>query len=137
MDAAYGDEVKVVRRGSRRSVFMVRILMRTTWDRLATRFSLLARIKKPHRRTPGAPKMLPGPGATPDTEPDSATGTDATGTEPPSAEDWSDSDRAKDAPTDDLPEPEDDTLARLGDQVRAAAKEDSPTPPPDDKPKNA
>jgi Kef-type K+ transport system membrane component KefB len=129
VDAAYGDEVKVVRRGSRRFVFVIRILMRTTWDRLATRFPLLARIKKPHRRSPGAPKLLPGPKMAAESTKETPA------TESQAAANRSDSDSAKDAQEDDRTEPADDTLARLGDQVREAAKGDTSSAA--DKPKDA
>jgi CPA2 family monovalent cation:H+ antiporter-2 len=45
VDAAYGDEVKVFRRGSRSFILMARVLALTTWDRTTTRFPLLTRIK--------------------------------------------------------------------------------------------
>ena len=61
VDAAYGDEVKVVQRGSRRFVLMTRVVARSTWDRAATRFPALARIKAPHRRMVDATKLLAPP----------------------------------------------------------------------------
>lgn len=61
MDAAYGDEVKIVRHGSRRFVAMILILSRTGWDRLATRFPALARLHAPHRRRIAPPPLLPPP----------------------------------------------------------------------------
>ena len=98
---------------------------------MATRFALLARIKKPHRRTPGAPKLLKGP----DAAADSAKKPPATDLPPPA--DRSPSDSEKDDAADDRKEAAEDTLTRLGEQVREAAKEDNSKRPPEDKLKDA
>lgn len=70
IDAAYGDEVKVVQHGSRRFVVVTRVLARTTWARAATRFPFLARIKEPHRRMPASTKLLAPPKDAAETETD-------------------------------------------------------------------
>jgi len=70
IDAAYGDEVKVVQHGSRRFVLVTRVLARTTWDRATTRFPFLARIKEPHRRMPASTKLLAPPKDAAETETD-------------------------------------------------------------------
>jgi CPA2 family monovalent cation:H+ antiporter-2 len=50
LDATYGDEVKVVRRGSRRFILMSRILLRTSWNKRLARFAALGRINAPRSR---------------------------------------------------------------------------------------
>lgn len=98
VDAAYGEEVILVRRRSRRAVLVVRLLVRTGWDRAATRFPVLARIHAPHRHRLSPTRLLPAPAFS----------------EPP------------DDPAASSPAAEDgdrDVLARLGDQVRAAARD--------------
>ena len=116
VDAAYGDEVKVVQRGSRRFVLMTRILLRTGWDRAATRFPALARIKAPHRRGRGQTRLLPPPRQT-DTgkESDDAPDTEAGQTTSPAPDDKSaGAERSRKRPK------KKDPLTALGDQVRAA-----------------
>ena len=61
VEATYGDEVKVVRRGSRRFIVLTLLLSRTFWDRAATRFPFLARLHKPHRRRLRPTRLLPPP----------------------------------------------------------------------------
>jgi len=65
VDAAYGDEVQVVRRGSRRFAIVTRIVLRSGWGRALRRFPALERIRKPHRpaapKTPADPNLVTGP----------------------------------------------------------------------------
>ena len=69
INAAYGDEVKIVRR----FVIVTRMLARTSWNRAVARFPGLARIRKPHRavtasdspREPEPQKLVTGPAAPP------------------------------------------------------------------------
>jgi len=65
VDAAYGDEVQVVRRGSRRFAIVTRVVLRSGWGRAVNRFPALARIKKPHRpaatETRANPNLITGP----------------------------------------------------------------------------
>jgi CPA2 family monovalent cation:H+ antiporter-2 len=95
VDAAYGDEVKVVLRGSRRFVVVTLLLCRTGWDKAATRFPILARLHKPHRRRIRPTRLLPPPVAD----------TNASG----------DTENGKGG--------DDKALSELGAQVRAAAGE--------------
>jgi hypothetical protein len=116
VDAAYGDEVQVVRRGSRRFAIVTQVVTRQAWDKAATRFPRLARIKKPHRATP-PPSSDPSPSQTPAT---------------------SSADTRADVPAD----AQEQTLTRLGNQVRDAAKDGTSAQPsadksPADKPKDA
>ena len=106
VNATYGDEVKVVRRGSRRFAIVIRILVRTGWDRAATRVPLLARIHKPRRRAIRATRLLPPPMKKPGR------------TSGKSAPD------VKDRPggTEKNKQSSRDPLTELGDQVRAAAQ---------------
>ena len=71
VDAAYGDEVQVVRRGWRRFAIVTRVVLRSGWARAARRFPALKRIRKPHRpatpKTPADPNLITGPD-TPSTE---------------------------------------------------------------------
>jgi hypothetical protein len=127
VDAAYGDEVQVVRRGSRRFAIVTRIVARQAWNKAATRFPRLARIRKPHRPAPAGTKQLTGPETAPGTPPDAAPSS-APGKAPDTAE----------------KAPPRDTLTRLGDQVREAAEGDQvrdaakdDAPPAPDKPKDA
>ena len=130
VDAAYGDEVQVVRRGSRRFAIVTRIVARQAWNKAATRFPPLARIKKPHRPAPDGTKQLAGPETAPGTPPDAAPGS------PPG--------KAPDTVTQSKKEPPRDTITRLGDQVREAAESDQvrdaakdDAPPAPDKPEDA
>jgi monovalent cation:H+ antiporter-2, CPA2 family len=84
VDAAYGDEVQVVRRGWRRFAIITRILLRHGWARAVRRLPVLGRIKKPHRpvepEPPVDPKLLTetasqdAPAETNATTPDAADG---------------------------------------------------------------
>jgi CPA2 family monovalent cation:H+ antiporter-2 len=120
VDAAYGDEVQVVRRGSRRFAIVTQVVTRQAWDKAATRFPRLARIKKPHRATP-PPSSDPSPSQTPANTPATSS-----------------ADTRADVPAD----AQEQTLTRLGKQVRDAAKDDTSAQPsadksPADKPKDA
>ena len=106
VDAAYGDEVKVVQRGSRHFIIVTRILLRTTWDRAATRYPALARIKQPHRHKPDPENQLPAPDAAAEIN---SNGIAADGAEPELSANA------------EKKEPPKDALSELGDQVRAAA----------------
>ncbi|CAN0567554.1 unnamed protein product, partial [Laminaria digitata] len=115
VDAAYGDEVQVVRRRSRRLAIAGRIIARSTWNRAATRFPPLARIRKPHRPAPDGTKLLTGPDSP---EGDSGPNSTAADSAP----------RKNGTPTEDIAKSEadrKDTLTELGKQVRAASKEDT------------
>ncbi len=120
VDAAYGDEVQVVRRGSRRFAIVTQVVTRQAWDKAATRFPRLARINKPHRATP-PPSSDPSPSQTPANTPATSS-----------------ADTRADVPAD----AQEQTLTRLGKQVRDAAKDDTSAQPsadksPADKPKDA
>ncbi|MEE2997001.1 MAG: cation:proton antiporter, partial [Pseudomonadota bacterium] len=54
VDAAYGDEVKVFRRGSRSFILTARIIAQTTWNQLGRRRPLLTRVKDSKRHIYGA-----------------------------------------------------------------------------------
>ena len=52
VDAAYGDEVKVVQRGSRRLILVTHILTQTTWKRVGNSLDHFIRTKVLSRNTP-------------------------------------------------------------------------------------
>ena len=111
VDATYGDEVKVVRHGSRRFILMYRILLRTSWDKAVARFPALESIKTPHRRLSRSAESLP-----------------ASKKETPRPL----------KPETEGPEEKKDSLAELGDQVLAAASgEDDPERKKDEDGKDA
>ena len=109
---------------------MTRIIARQAWNKAATRFPPLARIKKPHRPAPNGTKQLAGPETAPGMPPDAAPGS------PPA--------KAPDTVTQPEKESPRDTVTRLGDQVREAAESDQvrdaakdDAPPAPDKPEDA
>ena len=115
VDAAYGDEVKVVQLGSRRFILVSRVLARTTWDHAATQFLALARIKTQRRRTLGSTKIP--------ARPNYDASLRESGNRPDWRKDGKDSETKKDTP----PSPEKpaenkkDPLTALKDQGQAAA----------------
>ncbi len=60
VDAAYGDEVEVVRRGSRRFAIVTRVIARQAWKKVAARHLRLMRIRDPRRRAPYGTKAPDG-----------------------------------------------------------------------------
>lgn len=134
VNAAYGDEVKVVRRGSRRFAIVTRVLLRTGWDKAARRVPVLAKLHKPHRPAPAATALLAAPRPETTAVPEAPAPPESNEEEPAPRDALPQSGRQTTAPATHPNSPETgntanerSTLNDLGDQVRAAARE--PVPP--------